>query len=169
MALRARGFTLLEVMIALFIFMVGIVGVLAAIPTGVNSAATVVFQDAAIALAQSKFAEFRRDRVNPSVDLKNGSAYMGARHEPLNSTGVWRDFASGNNAAYQYFDDIERYEWRVDIAPAMFAIYSATPAPYLSPVIGGPADSELQEVTVTVHLRGTTKEFEFTQLIASYN
>ena len=47
---RARGMTLMEVLIALFIFMVGIVGVLAALPTGVNAATWVIFQDAAIHL-----------------------------------------------------------------------------------------------------------------------
>src|SRR6185503_16065029 len=98
-----RGVTMMEVLIALFIFMVGIVGVLAAIPTGVNSAEWVIFQDAGIHLAHSKFTEFRRDRADPFVDLVDGSSYMpgtiggantpGVQENKNGNPGNWRDFA----------------------------------------------------------------------------
>src|SRR5471030_2484590 len=90
----APGLTLLEVMIAMFIFLVGIVGVLAAMPTAVSSATAVIFQDCAIHLSHSKFAEFRRDRADPAVDLQpssggylpNGSGpYTPGKQEPYNA------------------------------------------------------------------------------------
>ena len=185
-----RGLTLIEVMIALFIFMVGIVGVLAAMPTGVTVSSNVILQDAAIHLAQSKFAEFRRDRVDPGVDLAEGSAYLAARHAPLatlpdgsahpdNSAadtatkGKWRDFAYRNaDDPYRYFDDIERYEWRV-LQTDLKVISSgntgspAPPAGYFAPLEGG-TDAALREVRLVVRMKGTPREFSFVQYLAPY-
>src|SRR5690348_5952040 len=122
-ARRSAGMTLLEVMIAMFIFLVGVLGVLASVPTGINAAATVILQDAAIHLAHSKFAEFRRDRIDPNVDLdaSSGSGYLPAsgytpgKQEPINATGApWRDFAHDPGQPYEFFDDIQKYEWSVE-------------------------------------------------------
>src|SRR5262249_45172953 len=121
-----RGLTLVETLIAMFIFLIGIVGVLAAMPTGVNSAIWVIFQDAAIHLAHSKFAEFRRDRVDPAVDLvASGSGYLpnsagpgvpGAQEGFNNEGDPWRDFAHSPGDTYQYFDDIWKYEWKIEVS-----------------------------------------------------
>jgi hypothetical protein len=170
---NARGMTLLEVALAVFIFMVGIVGVLAAIPTGVNSATQVIFQDASLHLGASKFAEFRRDRVDPFVDLKEFSTYMTTRQEPQNGNpGGWHDFASTPGAPYEYFDDIVRYEWKVDQA-ALKKIDAgigspAPPVPALAPVNGGGAPLNLTLVRVIIHLKGTKHEFQFTEYMYSY-
>lgn len=183
---RFRGVTLLEVMIALFIFMVGIVGVLAAVPTGVNSAEWVIFQDAALHLAHSKFSEFRRDRVDPFTDLADGSAYMpnaiggantpGIQENKNGNAGGWRDFAHGLGEPYQYFDDIERYEWRLELQEVGAGDYASTQpagiaAPtgsHLAPVSGGGAGIRLQRVTVIVHMKGLSRELRFTQYLTPY-
>ena len=167
-ARRRRGMTLLEVMLAMFIFIVGIVGVLAAMPTGVTSAEWVIFQDAAIQLAHSKFSEFRRDRVDPQTDLTN-AAYLG----PVNSSSVggpWRDFPHGPGDPYEHFDDIERYEWKVQLT-AVSASNAGSPAPptgtYFPSTAGG-SNLELTSVCVVVHLKGTSREICFTQLMYDY-
>ena len=157
------GLTLLEVLIAMFIFLIGIVGILAALPTGISSAQTVILQDAAIHLAHSKFAEFRRDRVDPLVDLPEGSAYMAARQEPVNASasGPWHDFAHGAGDTYEYFDDIDHYEWRVD--PTRFKQVGVA-ADGMTPVEGGGRTlSKLARVAIVVHLKNTKKEFIFSQ------
>src|SRR5579884_3781254 len=135
---RTRGLTLVELLIAMFLFLVGIIGVLAAFPTGVDSALFVVLQDASIHLAHSKFAEFRRDRIDPAVDLvpdgpngylPTGGTYTAGKQEPCNESGApWRDFASGPGQPYEYFDDITKYEWRVETSPVA-ASATASPAP----------------------------------------
>jgi hypothetical protein len=148
---------------------VGIVGVLAALPTGITSAQWVIFQDAAIHLAHSKFAEFRRDRADP-VQLVNGSAYMTARHEPLNASG-WHDFACTNPTdTYEHFDDIERYEWTVETGDVK-ASGAGTPAPpagYFGPGNAG-NDVNCKRVTLAVRCKGTNKEFRFTQYFTAYD
>lgn len=168
---RSRhGLTLLEVIIAMFIFLVGIVGVLAAMPSGVNSALWVIFQDASLHLAHSKFAEFRRDRVDPTTDLLVGSAYMTARQEPVNSSGTpWHDFASAPGQTYQYFDDIGRYEWSLDLADvyAGSGTLPVAPAGTFYPDKGG-NPLNLKRVTVIVRMKGTTREFRFTQYMTAY-
>ena len=175
-----RGLTLLEVMIAMFIFLVGILGVLGAMPGGIDNASIVVQQDAAIHLAHSKFAEFRRDRIDPAVDLQPGSTYLpsggaftpGAQ-EPYNASGApWRDFANGPGQTYENFDDIVRYEWRVDTAPVS-AVNTGTPAPpagFLFPSIAGGgagAPLNLTRVSISVRARGSKREFEFTQYMCA--
>jgi hypothetical protein len=166
--------TLIEVLIAMFIFMVGIVGVLAAIPTGITSAQHVILQDAAIHLAHSKFAEFRRDRVDPGVDLLEGSSYMSSHQEPQNgSTGDWHGFACAAGKTYQYFDDIERYEWRIDqdvlartVGAGSGMSDPAPPANYFFPTNGG--NGNVRNVVISVRLKGTSKEFQFSQYMAPY-
>lgn len=172
-----RGITLLEVIIAMFIFLVGIVGVLAAMPSGVDAAIWVIFQDASLNLAHSKFSEFRRDRVNPSVDLVDGSAYMGASQEPPNASGKnpagnsWHDFAHDPGNTYQYFDDISRYEWSVDkldqicqgngpgpVAPAGVFFPDNTGTPL-----------NLTKVSIIIRMKGTTREMRFTQYMFPYD
>ena len=176
---QPRGLTLLEVMIAMFIFLVGILGVLGAMPGGIDNASIVVQQDAAIHLVHSKFAEFRRDRIDPAVDLVPGSTYLpsggtftpGAQ-EPFNASGnPWRDFASGPGQTYEHFDDITRYEWRVETAPVR-AVNTGTPAPppgFLFPTVGGGAGTPLNltQVTISVRSRGSKREFAFTQYMCS--
>lgn len=181
-----RGVTLMEVLIALFIFMVGIVGVLAAVPTGVNSAEWVIFQDAAIHLAHSKFAEFRRDRANPFTDLVDGSAYMPGTIGGTDTPGVqenkngnavnWRNFGHAPGEAYYYFDDIERYEWKLELEEVTAASYgSVQPAgatapngPHLAPSVTGGSNVGVQRVTVIVHMKGTSRELRFTQFMTPY-
>jgi len=174
---KRRGLTLLEVMIAMFIFMVGIVGVLAALPAGITSAELVIFQDAAIHLAHSKFAEFRRDRINPTVDLPAGSSYLVNRHGNATSEGGydWRKFHYPNagdanqfdNDTYQYFDDIERYIWRVDPVAVTEEIVGSVHRPLHRP--GGNAIGDLVKTKIVVRLKGSRREFAFTQYIYSYD
>lgn len=162
--------TLLEVIIAMFIFLVGIVGVLAAMPSGVNSALWVIFQDASLHLAHSKFAEFRRDRVDPNTDLVTGSAYMTSRQEPVNSSGApWHDFASAPGDTYQYFDDIGRYEWSLDtdnVCAGSGNVPKAPPGTFYPDKSGNPLN--LKRVTLIVRMKGTTREFRFTQYMTAY-
>ena len=180
----ARGLTLMEVLIALFIFMVGIVGVVAAIPTGVTSAEWVIFQDAAIHLAHSKFAEFRRDRVNPATDLVIASAYMDTNHGTVNTTpgALWRDFYDpaltySNKDAFKYFDDINRYEWTVELADVFqqdfgAAAQAGATAPagtYKAPSTAGGNSIGLKRVAVVVHMKGTSRNFRFTQYMYPYD
>ena len=157
-----RGLTLIEVMIAMFVVLVGIVGVLAALPVGVNSAESVFLQDSAIHLIHSKFAEFRRDRVHPGVDLMDGSSYMTAFQEPLNTDpgGNWHDFASGPGATYENFEDIAFYAWKVEVVP----VGNSGNAPVHA--AGSPLPG-LFKVTITVHTKGSKKEFRFTQYMFS--
>jgi hypothetical protein len=174
-----HGMTLFEVLIAMFIFMVGIVGVLAALPTGVTSAEWVIFQDAAIHLSRSKFSEFRRDRINPPVDLKEASAYMVNWQEPPNgSPDNFHDFNSKPGSTYQYFDDINRYEWKVDQDPLIKSVNigdaGATPTPpadYEVPLPAGVngTDIGLWRVVLTIRQKGTSRELEFTQYMTDYN
>ena len=179
-----RGLTLMEVLIALFIFMVGIVGVVAAIPTGVTSAEWVIFQDASIHLAHSKFAEFRRDRVSPATDLLTSSAYMDTNHGTLNTSSgaIWRDFYDpaatySNKDAFKYFDDINHYEWTVELADVFQAAF-ATTAPlgttppagaYKAPSSTGGINIGLKRVAVVVHMKGTKRKFRFTQYMCAYD
>ncbi len=169
-AASRRGMTLFEVLIALFIFTIGIVGVLMAIPSGVFTASTVIFQDAAIQLAHSKFAEFRRDRVDPAVDLTN-AAYLG----PVNSSfnGPWRDFPHDRAVptdSYSYFDDIERYEWKLDMEPISAGL-AGTPTPppnYFFPNPAGNSNIGLTRVSVIVQMKGTKRQFRFMQYMYAY-
>ena len=178
--LPARGLTLIEVMIAMFIFLVGIMGVLAAMPTGIDSALAVVEQDAAIHLVHSKFAEFRRDRVDPPTDLIPGSGYLpsgggytAGAQEPYNLTSgaPWRDFASDPGQPYEYFDDIKRYEWRVETSPVT-AETTGNPAPaagYLAPSVSGGVGTPLNltRVTIAVRAHKSLREYTFTQYLCS--
>jgi prepilin-type N-terminal cleavage/methylation domain-containing protein len=178
---NARGLTLLEVMIAMFIFLVGIVGVLAAMPTGINSATWVIFQDAAIHLSHSKFAEFRRDRVDPAIDLApSGGGYLPSssggftpgQQEPINENGApWRDFASAPGQTYQYFDDIARYEWRVETADIDNGTVGspATPPNFFFPVAASSATAlALKRVSIVIRMKRTTREMKFTQYMYAY-
>ena len=188
-----RGLTLLEVMIAMFIFLVGIVGVLAAMPTGINSALWVIFQDASIHLAHSKFAEFRRDRVNlfagdpqPNLTpsgggyLPSGGSYVHGCQEPPNGSPPdadnipFRDFAHDPGDPYQYFDDIQRYEWKVEMADIDAGNGGATAAPqapagFFYPTTTAAASNiNLKRVSITIRMKGTTRELRFSQLMYSY-
>ena len=180
---RPKGLTLLEVLIAMFIFLVGIVGVLAAMPTGINSALWVIFQDSAINLSHSKFSEFRRDRVDPAVDLiataggylpTASGAPIPGKQEGYNTTGApWRDFAHDPGDAYQYYDNIENYEWMVDVADVdNGAPPGSDPQPppgYLYPVNSAGASSiGLKKVTITVRMKHTTRQMKFSQLMFAY-
>ena len=179
---QRRGLTLLEVLLAMFIFVVGILGVLAALPTGVNSATWVIFQDAAIHLSNSKFAEFRRDRVDPAVDLQSGSAYLpgsgsyvAGQQEPFNTLdgAPWRDFASVPGAPYQYFDDIQRYEWKVESELVDNVTNPGTgPQPqngyYFPVVVKTQGKLKLSRVSVSIRMKTTSREMKFTQLFISY-
>lgn len=176
-----RGLTLIEILIALFVLLIGVMGILAAMPTGIDSAQKVIFLDASVHLSRSKFAELRRDRVNPRVDLADGSGYMDAAtvpprgQEPKNgNAGGWRDFAHAAGDAYEYFDDIERYQWLVDQDElrSVGLDGNAVPtlpnnAPYV-PVVNAGTDIGLTRVTIVINLKGTKKEQRFTQYLYSY-
>jgi type II secretory pathway pseudopilin PulG len=177
---RPRGLTLLEVIIAMFIFLIGILSIMLAIPSGINAASLVVFQDASIHLAQSKFSEFRRDRADPAVDLLGGP-YMGGAgtlangrpaglQEPLNGNpGEWRDFAHSKGDTYEYFDDIERYEWKIDKTLAVPVGISALNAQNLkTPLAGAGTPVGLTQITLVIHLKSTDREFRFTQYMCAY-
>jgi len=166
-----RGLTLMEVLIAMFVFLVGIIGALAVLPVGISNATRVIFQDAAIHLSSSKFAEFRRDNVNPLADLADGSGYMGLRQEPPNgNTGGWRDFAHVPGDTYEFFDDIERYEWRVDQDLLKPVGQGQDELGNVAPVEGGGgAALDLARVTIVIHLKGVKREHRFTQYIMNNN
>ncbi|HYF50697.1 MAG TPA: prepilin-type N-terminal cleavage/methylation domain-containing protein [Planctomycetota bacterium] len=158
------GMTLLEVLIAMFIFLIGIVGVLAVVPTGVNAASLVIFQDAAIHLSSSKFAEFRRDEINAAVDLQDGSAYLSNYHEPHNgSAEKFRNFASGPGQRYEHFDEIQRYEWKVDQDQLRAVNLGEDELKNPAPVESGGAPLLLTRVTVVIHMKGTSRYMRFTQ------
>jgi prepilin-type N-terminal cleavage/methylation domain-containing protein len=195
-AAGARGMTLMEVLIAMFIFLVGIVGVLSAIPAGVATAENVILMDCSIHLAHSKFSEFRRDRVNPAVDLLDSSGYMTTKQVPtatkpdgtahpdtteadVATRGMWRDFAYRNATdTYAYFDEIQRYDWRVDQAiltgqipgkgQANNGVNTPCPAGFYHPVAGG-QDIGLRSVQITVRLKGSARMFQFTQYMFAYD
>jgi hypothetical protein len=158
-----RGMTLLEVIIAMFIFLVGIVGVLAAMPVGVSNATLVIFQDASIHLSASKFAEFRRDEVNPAVDLVDGSAYLNDFHEGTNGSAEgFRDFAHKSGGRYEYFDDNDRYEWKIDQKLLKQVGIGKDEQNMPAPVIGGDP-LNVTRVCVVIHLKGTTRYMRYTQ------
>ena len=170
-----RGLTLIEVMIAMFIFLVGILGVLAALPSGVNAAHFVMFQDAAIHLSRSKFAEFRRDRVDPRVDLLDGAPYVDGGSTPPRiqeikngNAGGWRDFAHGPGDVYENFDDIEHYQWLIDqddIKKSVSVDVSKNNIP--STTVAGP-ELSVTPVTIVVQMKGSKREMRFTQYMYSY-
>ena len=172
---HARGLTLIEVMIAMFIFLVGILGVLAALPSGVNAAHYVMFQDASIHLSRSKFAEFRRDRIDPRVDLLDGAAYVDAGatppriQEPKNgAAGGWRDFAHGPGDVYENFDDIEHYQWMIDQDDIKKSV-SVDPAKGNVPTttLAG-AELNVTPVTIVIQMKGSKREMRYTQYMFSY-
>lgn len=177
----SRGITLLEVVIAMFIFLVGIVGVLAAMPAGVNSALWVIFQDASLNLVHSKFSEFRRDRVNPAIDLLEGSVYMNASQEPINASpkntagNPFHDFASDPGKTYQYFDDITRYEWSLDYPKGALDQISqgagtspvAPPGMFFPDTAGNPLN--LYRVSIIIRMKGTNKQIQYTQYMFPYD
>jgi hypothetical protein len=172
--MRFSGMTLFEVLIAMFVFLIGVVGVLSAMPVGVHTAQTVILQDAAIHLSRSKFTEFRRDRVNPPIDLKEGSAYLTSWQEPVNVNN-WHDFASGAGQTYQYFDSIEQYEWKVDQDQLLKPIgisaagNPAPPAGFNFPAHGSGTAAGVYKVVICVRRKSTSQEFRFVQYMADYN
>jgi prepilin-type N-terminal cleavage/methylation domain-containing protein len=159
---QPKGVTLIEILVALFIFLVGICGVLVAIPTGVKSAEWVILQDAAIHLAHSKFAEFRRDRMpwGPGQKYADLDAYLNARHEPLNSNN-YREFAHGKGEAFEAFDDVDHYEWKAEAVP-VYKDGTATPSHT------GGADLSLWKVIICVRIHKSAREFQFTQYMFPY-
>ncbi len=175
------GMTLIEVLIALFIFLVGIVGVLAAIPAGVNSGMSVIFQDAAIHLAHSKFAEFRADRVDPSLlDPTNAgnvlNTYGAVDAAATELGGGWRTFFSNAGETYENFDDIQRYRWKVVVTEVGRGANGVGPADPNAPKHPTPpgltvagAIPLLKRVTMFIHARGTAREFHFTQYMMPYD
>ena len=172
--MQPRGLTLFEVLVAMFLFLIGVVGVLSAMPVGVRSAQSVILQDAAVHLSRSKFSEFRRDRVNPPVDLAEGSPYMNNWQEPLNSNN-WHDFASGPGDTYQYFDSIDQYEWKVDqdqLLKPVGVSASGTPAPptgFNFPAHGSGADCGVFKVVIAIRRKSSSQEFRFVQYMTDYN
>lgn len=171
-----RGMTLLEVLIAMFIFMVGIVGVMAAIPSGITSAEWVIFQDASLHLVHSKFSEFRRDRIDPPIDLTG--PYLTSKHGKAKANG-WREFLYENpadanafdNDTYKYFDDVQRYEWTVEVSSVSAGV-AGTPAPppnMLAPTSGAGTPIGLTKVVIRIRMKGTTREFRFTQYMFKYD
>jgi prepilin-type N-terminal cleavage/methylation domain-containing protein len=188
---RPKGLTLLEVMIAMFIFLVGIVGVLAAMPTGINSALWVIFQDSAINLSHSKFAEFRRDRADPGGGpqpnltataggyLPASGVYTPGFQEPPNTSPMeadniqWRDFAHNPGEPYQYYDNISGYEWKVVVTDMDNGVPPVTdpqpPAGYLYPVNSGAASPiGLKKVSVVIRMKSTTRQMKFSQLMFAW-
>jgi type II secretory pathway pseudopilin PulG len=185
----SAGLTLLEVIIAMFIFLVGIVGVLAAMPTGINSATWVIFQDCAIHLAHSKFAEFRRDRIDPTPAgtdnpvahlvptpggyLPTTGTYVAGNQEPFNTSGdPWRDFAHQPGQPYQYFEDIDRYEWSVSATQQVDNGNGTGDVPlgtnFFYPTNVGNSQIGLYKVDITIRMKGTTRQMQFSQYFFSY-
>ncbi len=161
---------MVEVLIAMFVFLIGIVGVMAAMPVGIDSAALVIFQDASIHLSASKFAELRRDQIDPATDLLDGSAYMTARQEPLNgNTGNYRDFAHAAGDAYENFGDIERYEWKVDTTQLKTIGVGTDDLGRPAPVENAGTALPVTRVTLDLHLKGSKRHFRYTQYMLKLN
>jgi type II secretory pathway pseudopilin PulG len=159
-----RGMTLIEVLIAMFILFVGVLGVLAALPTGVEAASWITLQDAAINLSSSKFAEFRRDRVNPD----QMSAYLTSAFGSADAEG-YRSFPHGPGDPFEFYADIERYEWKVEttrmgLSPRKTS--SDGNRYYYAPVAGG--DLELWGVLVVIRQKGAQRSFRFTQHMTNW-
>ena len=178
-AKRPGAFTLLEVLVALFILLLGVVGVLAAMPTGVANAEWVIFQDAAINLGHSKFAEFRRDRANPGSDLQNGSPYLDNMAPVLaGDVNNYRPFISAaaspavqQASPYYFFDEIWNYAWKVDVQPVNYGVNN-------QPTFAS-TNINCYAVTVTIRIGGAKatgvsnpnthwRSFSFTQIMTPY-
>ncbi|HYF51219.1 MAG TPA: prepilin-type N-terminal cleavage/methylation domain-containing protein [Planctomycetota bacterium] len=160
------GLTLIEVLLAILILLVGLVGCLAALPTGIVSADSVVFQDVSNHLAHSKLAVFRRDCIDPGVDLATGSAYLSAQHEPA-AAGEWRNFSKdfdGDN-----FHDIVRYQWCVEVQSVgnQDAALATNPG-YQRPAHGTANLKRLYVVRVFIRAQGTSHETSYAQYMYSY-
>ena len=172
-----KGMTLIEVLIAMFIFVVGIIGILGAMPSGVSAAHQIIFQDAAIHLSRSKFAEFRRDRVDPRVDLVTTARSLDGASSPLRvqepqngNAGGWRDFTHGSGDIYENFDNIEQYQWVVDqwdLVPISVDSVNGN-IPIVATGAGGLPDLQVTRVTVVVGMKGSSREQRFTQYMYSY-
>jgi type II secretory pathway pseudopilin PulG len=159
-----RGMTLIEVLIAMFILFVGVLGVLAALPTGVEAASWVTLQDAAINLSSSKFAEFRRDRVDPG----QMDSYLTSTFGAADGEG-YRSFPHEPGDPFEFYADIERYEWKVQttrmgLSPRKTS--SDGMRYYYQPVTG--SDLDLWGVLVIIRQKGTQRSFRFTQYMTSW-
>ena len=194
---REEGLTLVEVLVALFILSVGVIGVLATIPVGVDTAQTIIVQDNAVTLSQSKLGEFRRDRIVPGEPgLAGYHAFMKANYDLRKGNGSyatnicwpscdntyykWHKFECGEEDAYTNFADIEEYEWRIvgskHVAIEKVAIEGS----------GGPGDIYyvprltatlanfnssigLYRINIEVRKIKTTKVFDFDTYMTSYD
>ncbi len=164
---RPYGFTLVEIMIALFLMLIGVVGVLAAMPTGVGEANWVVFQDAAINLAHSKFAEFRRDRMDPSQP--GWQSYLDL--QSIAGADGFRPFLPPNaNASnpYYFFDDIVKYSYRVISSQQVDVPQNVGGVPVNVPYAVGNPTITCYIVTIIVRMSGGTRTFQFKQLMTPY-
>ena len=90
---RARGFTLLEVMVALAIVSLSLVTVAASMNQMIGSATTMQERTYASWIAQNKIAEMRLANVMPEVSSSSGEVEFG------NSRWVWRAVVSETGVA----------------------------------------------------------------------
>lgn len=72
---RADGFSLVEVALALAILSVGMVGVLALLPVGLDSARQVYAETVATSVAQTGISDLRRTQTNANWIIPTTNAY----------------------------------------------------------------------------------------------
>ncbi len=98
---RSRGFTLLEVMVALTIVALSLTAVAASMNQMIGSATTMQERTYASWIAQNKIAELRLANVNPKVGTTSGEVEFG------NTRWIWRAEVSETG--------VDRF-WRIDVA-----------------------------------------------------
>lgn len=73
---RRRGFTLVEVLVALAIFLAGLVAIVQLFPVSLRAQQEAAYKTTAVLLAQQKVEEIRRDRDRNAVAIANIEALV---------------------------------------------------------------------------------------------
>lgn len=76
MKTRPNGFSLVEVALALAILSVGMVGVLALLPVGLDSARQVYAETVATSVAQTGISNLRRTQTNATWNITNAPTFF---------------------------------------------------------------------------------------------
>jgi len=195
---REGGLTLIEVLVAMFILSIGVIGVLAALPVGIDTAQEIIIQDNSLAISQSKWGEFRRDRINPGeLGLASYHAACAAAYNARHGGGAygsnvcrsgcggsfysWHSFESDTGDAFENFADIVEYEWRLraDKHQAVENFQVVGPAGgtdvYYVPTLGARVDAGgvssigLYRMVLDIRKKQTQKRFTYETFMTSYD
>ncbi|GIW73336.1 MAG: hypothetical protein KatS3mg102_2878 [Planctomycetota bacterium] len=102
---RARGFTLIEILIAMVVLMIGLVGIMSVFPAGMRQANDTVEKSYAAAIAQSVVDAIRLGLRQARVATEEVDAFLfvhdGVRDLADDRQGLLRDLDLGNPAAVQ--------------------------------------------------------------------